>query len=313
MTDRVRIGELLLATGLIQKEQLEHALELQKSDHRRLGEIIVAEKMVSEAKVTQIISQQLSVPWVSLEYIDFSRQLLNLVSSEIAQKYTLVPIYVRRSKNRQETLYIAMEDPSDVVPIEEVSQYSGLPVRPMIAPPSDIRAAIRAYYLGLPPEPEPASERPEVLLTLPPEDVADAPGSLRGVTTGIPAAGKAPSLAASLPPQDVRDSEPVVARDSDMPEPRRKSKEFPEMITVTMLDGTQMKLPAKNKRSPQSAQGELTARDLVEALRAEANGTDLSQVFGEDANWQRMFAALLSLLLKKHLIHDWEFVRELKQ
>lgn len=312
MTERVRIGELLLATGLISPEQLNHALQLQASDSRRLGEIIVAAGMVSEAKVTQIISQQLSVPWVSLEYIDFSRQLLNLVSTEIAQKYTLIPIYVRRGKNRQETLYVAMEDPSDALPLEEVQRYSGLPVRPMIAPPSDIRAAIRAYYLGLPPEPtepSPPSVTLPVVTTIPPEEVADAPVSQisdAGLSTRIPSLAPVPPL---LGP----DEQPVVARDSNMPEPAKKDEEAPEMITVTMLDGTQMKLPARRKHGPSSSPGELTARDLVEALRAQAKGTDLSQVFGEDVNWQRMFAALLSLLLKKHLIHDWEFVRELKE
>ena len=336
MTERVRIGELLLSTGLISEAQLAHALELQKSDHRRLGEIIVAERFVSEAKVTQIISQQLSVPWVSLEYIDFSRQLLNLVSTEIAEKFTLVPIYVRRSKNRTETLYIAMEDPSDPVPLDEVEKYSGLTVRPMIAPPSDIRAAIRAYYLGLPPEPAPDSEPVVQMLTIPPHEVMDAPMSLSEPDSVPLSAGsrtlvhssppsssqfaghgsgerqRAPSLIPVITGDEVAESRAVVARDSDMPEPIKKSKDRREMITVTMLDGTQMKLPAKRNRGPQSEPGELTARDLVEALKAQAKGTDLSQVFGEDVNWQRMFAALLSLLLKKHLIYDWEFVRELK-
>ena len=29
--------------------------------------------------------------------------------------------------------------------------------------------------------------------------------------------------------------------------------------------------------------------------------------------WESLFAALLSLMLKKHLIADWEFVDELKK
>jgi len=53
--------------------------------------------------------------------------------------------------------------------------------------------------------------------------------------------------------------------------------------------------------------------DLIDALRAQAKGADASEVLGADVNWEKMFAALLSLLLKKHLITDWEFVRELKR
>jgi hypothetical protein len=56
----------------------------------------------------------------------------------------------------------------------------------------------------------------------------------------------------------------------------------------------------------------LTARDLVAALGAVSHGADASEVLGDDARWEKLFAALLSLLLRKHLIADWEFVDELK-
>ena len=88
-----------------------------------------------------------------------------------------------------------------------------------------------------------------------------------------------------------------------------------KMVTLTLLDGTQITLPASKgkKRGDSAGPTGLTARDLVEALRAQGDGADASEVLGEEVNWERMFAALLSLLLKKHLIHDWEFVRELKR
>jgi len=102
-------------------------------------------------------------------------------------------------------------------------------------------------------------------------------------------------------------------------------------VSLTLLDGTTIPLPAKRKprresepniemprprlRSeppgPDEAQG-LTARDLVTALRAAAQGADASEVLGSNERWEAMFAALLSLMLKKHLIADWEFVEELK-
>src|SRR5690606_32596714 len=131
---------------------------------------------------------------VSLEYVDFSRQLLNLVSSETAQQHTLVPIYVRRSKQRQETLYVAIEDPSNQEALDEVADYSGLPVRPMIAPASDIRAAIRAYYLGLLPEPTP---EPPILSEPPPRP----PSGSRAPTPPSIAARKVPSVPAPHAPR----------------------------------------------------------------------------------------------------------------
>jgi type IV pilus assembly protein PilB len=260
MADRLRLGELLVETGLLTREALESALGRQKSDGRRLGEILVEDGVITESKVTQVLSQQLSVPWVSLSHIDFSRQLLNLVPAECAEKYGLVPIYVRRAKNREQTLYVAMTDPTDPVPLEEVARFSGLPVRPMIAPASDIRGAIRAYYLGI-------------------------------VDDEVPA---------------------VSSRHVDVPEPRLSDPPA-KMVTVTLLDGTELRLPASSKHPGAPPTSSLTARDLVEALRIRAQGGNAAEVLGDAVNWELMFASLLSLLMKKNLISDWEFVDELKR
>jgi hypothetical protein len=98
------------------------------------------------------------------------------------------------------------------------------------------------------------------------------------------------------------------------------------MVSLTLLDGTTISLPAKSKRGAEISEPEpepepsspdggtgLTARDLVVALRAVAQGADGSEVLGGDVRWESAFAAILSLLLKKHLIADWEFVDELKK
>lgn len=82
------------------------------------------------------------------------------------------------------------------------------------------------------------------------------------------------------------------------------------MLSLTLLDGTTIQVPAK-KRSP--AQDGLTARDYVSALRAAAHGADATEVLGEKAQWEPVVAALLSILLRKGLIADWEFVEELRK
>src|SRR5688572_23219404 len=145
-TARVRLGELLVEAHIVTREQLEDALALQKKDGRRIGTLLVEAGLVDETQLTQILGQQLSVPWVSLYHIDFSRQLLNLVPREVAEKYCLVPIYVRRVRKQGETLYVAMDDPTNEIALAEVAQQAGLPAMPMIACPADIRSAIRVYY-----------------------------------------------------------------------------------------------------------------------------------------------------------------------
>jgi type IV pilus assembly protein PilB len=401
MSHRVRLGELLVEAHIVTREQLDEVLRRQTNDPRRLGILLVEAGLLTETEVTQILSQQLSVPWVSLYHVDFSRQLLNLVPQEIAERYGVVPIFVRRVRGLGQTLYVAMEDPSDEAAIAAVAEYSGLPVRAMIAPPSEIRAAIRAYYTSAslrPVQPlTPSGQRPveprspaavHVLpsigralsspMTVPSGDGARVGAPAAPVTTAAPSEPMVPgeavpapdppasalsdgvaasssaaapdALPASISRPDHADSDalplpaapslrsitnsPAEAGDATastnaaqasavgdttalnsrrptMPEPRRGAAH--RMITLTLLDGTEIRLPARvgSAEGVNAMPGEqLTARDMVAALRAAVNGADASQILGDNPRWERLVAALLAVLLRKHLIADWEFIDE---
>jgi len=122
--------------------------------------------------------------------------------------------------------------------------------------------------------------------------------------------------------EPVPDSGPVIeARETSMPPPKRKSG--PRMVTLTLLDGTKVNLPASAsarkpmapgaQTAPAAAEDGLTARDMVAALKAVSHGADATEILGDQASWQGMFATLLSLLLRKQIIADWEFVEEYKK
>jgi hypothetical protein len=44
-----------------------------------------------------------------------------------------------------------------------------------------------------------------------------------------------------------------------------------------------------------------------------SHGADATEILGDKVRWEPLFAALLELLLKKHLIADWEFVEEYRR
>ncbi len=345
MSARVRLGELLVSAHIITREQLEAVLAIQQEDGRRLGKLLVERGLVTETQLTQILSQQLSVPWVSLYHIDFSRQLLDLVPEELAEQHCLIPIFVRRVRGQGETLYIAMDDPTNEAAVLAIGEFAGLPVRTMIAPPSDIRSAIRAYYstggdegemLGdddvahapslKPPSPSAAPAPPPDVVPRAPYAPKFTPIEVQAVRItpnppSVQPSSLPPSEFDSLPPDD---SPTIEAREVSMPAPARRSR---RMVTLTLLDGTKVNLPARTSRPPKEGEpppkpkrrdpdesgGALTARDLVAALRAVSHGADASEILGDEPRWEPLFAALLEVLLKKQLIADWEFVEEFRK
>src|SRR5512132_3955728 len=131
VTPRLRLGQLLVDAKLITEQALQEVLDRQGRDVRRLGTLLVEAGFINETQLTQILSHQLSVPWVSLLHIEFSRQLLNLVPHDVADRFCLVPIYVRHVRNQGDTLYVAMDDPSNEEGLNACREHAGLPVRAM--------------------------------------------------------------------------------------------------------------------------------------------------------------------------------------
>ena len=284
------------------------------------------------------------MPWVSLYHIDFSRQLLNMRAAGDRRAFCAVPIFLRTEKRKATTLYVAMDDPTNEAALAEIAKAAGLPVKPMIASPNDIRSAIRVYYAarrartGPPPvttrgapATSPASRRD--LRRRPP--AAAQPAGPPPASPSPPVTGRAPREASGLavpPPAPPRrgSAPPPEPRDSPDADPELEVGEYivPSARTRSAHGGAHAPRrndaqppraarrppPRRERLEPPSAGGlsdQLTARDLVSALRAVAHGADASEILGE-TDWQAMFAALLSLLLKKNLIADWEFVEELR-
>ncbi|MBX3228297.1 MAG: hypothetical protein KIT84_06575 [Labilithrix sp.] len=337
-TRRVLLGELLVESKVITTEQLAEVLAAPRETGKKLGQVLLEKGWVTEAQLTQTLSLQLSVPWVSLYHIDFSRQLLNRVSRELAEMYCLIPIFVRHVRGLGETLYVAMDDPTNEAALQEVSRLANLPAKPMIASASDIRNAIRVYYgeavppaqapIEVPappaatvrePRPQPPPAPPAKKPAQPP--AADvAPISPPAPTIPDPPQSPQPATAQAAPspppsPKPAPKSEPeiplprrVIPRAEESEPARRRP---PKMVALTLLDGTTITLPAKKKQEGVSEA--LTARDIVSALRATAHGADASEILGDQVRWEPIVAALLSILLRKGLIADWEFVEELRK
>lgn len=302
MTKRLRLGDMLVAAGLVSEEQVQDALELQRESGQRLGETLVQLGHVTEPQMTQVLSNQLSIPWVNLYHVDFSRELLDLVPAETAKKFSLVPVYVRHVRRQGNTLYVAMDNPMNLDALQAVADACGLPVKPMVAAPTDITNAIRVYYLGV----HPLGEEED-------EDEFDSTDAVEEV---LIERGES-----EIPPPMEEEDEEAEEEEAEDEEPETPTatpsiappaKPAGGFVTLTLLDGTVVKLPSPTKKAKTEEVRGLTTRDLIHALHARAAGKDVSKVLPEEA-WEPVVATLLTILLRKGLVADWEFVDEWKK
>ncbi len=137
----MRLGDLLLASGLILPEQLERALELQKENKERLGDVLVQSGIITEQQLIDALRIQLGVEFVDLTAVSIPVELAKYVPRSLAKKYCIVPVKLVR-----DTLYLAMSDPLDFIAQEEVKAASRKRVIPMIATRRATEQAISRLY-----------------------------------------------------------------------------------------------------------------------------------------------------------------------
>ena len=137
----MRLGDLLVASGVISEEQLHEALELQKQTHQRLGDVLVQSGIITEQHLIEALQIQLGVEFVDLTAVSIPVELAKYVPRNIARKFCVVPVKLIR-----DTLYLAMSDPLDFVAQEEVKAASRKRVVPMIATRRAVEQAISRLY-----------------------------------------------------------------------------------------------------------------------------------------------------------------------
>jgi len=136
-----RIGDLLIKAGLIDQEQLNEALQLQKSSGGKLGYNLVKLGYVKEEDITSLLSEQYGVPAIHLEHFEIDESILKHIPSDVAQKYLVIPI-----ERTGATLTVAMADPSNVFALDDIRFITGYQVEPVVAAEASIREAINKYY-----------------------------------------------------------------------------------------------------------------------------------------------------------------------
>jgi hypothetical protein len=139
------LGRLLIDTGVLTQAELDETLVVQKTDKRRLGELLVERGVVTAQQLAQLLSHQLSCPWISLAHLEIAPEILALLPSDVAIENAVVPVHLRTSKG-QKILYVATDDPTDDIALAMCAAAAEIMVRPMVAEAGEVRAALARLY-----------------------------------------------------------------------------------------------------------------------------------------------------------------------
>ena len=135
------IGTLLVEFGLLDKARLTKALELQQQQdfNRKIGEILIAEKMVRERDFTRVLAGQLGFHYEDPDVEKCDPELLGKYTLKTFETFRFLPLRVTDAHT-----VVAFEDPMNQEARTEVARTLNTALMPMMASASAIDSALAA-------------------------------------------------------------------------------------------------------------------------------------------------------------------------
>jgi type IV pilus assembly protein PilB len=128
---------------LITQDQLQKALEFQRSNGGKLGSCLTKMGFITDDDITGVLSRQYGVPSINLKYYEIDPTVIKLIPQDTATRYQVIPLSRVGS-----VLTIAMTDPTNVFAMDDIKFMTGFNVEPVVASESAIGEAIVRFYGG---------------------------------------------------------------------------------------------------------------------------------------------------------------------
>ena len=135
--------DLLVDLGFVTSEQVEQARKEAQAAGVGVVDYMVANGMLRPADVTQAKAAHFGAEVVNLAGMHIDDEVIAAVPRHIAKKYRVVPVYLHDN-----TLTVAMSDPSDLATIDSLTHLLGKEIVVMVASEPEIEAALAKYYGG---------------------------------------------------------------------------------------------------------------------------------------------------------------------
>ena len=146
MTDEIQASllELLQQEGLLASDELEAARRTAKKEGKPLLTVLTDEGSLDNELLTHGIAQVSGVPYVNLTHSIIDQDVLNLISSEIAERFMAVPL-----AEVQNRLAVAMIDANNVQAVDYLSNRIQRPLKVFMASEAGIRHVLDQYKTDL--------------------------------------------------------------------------------------------------------------------------------------------------------------------
>ena len=135
--------DLLVDLGFVSADQVASAKQEAQSAGVGVVDLLVANKQIRPADVTQAKAAHFGAEVVNLGEVRIEDDVIAAIPRHIARKYRVVPVYLH-----DDSLTVAIADPSDLATIDSLHHLLNKEIDLRVASEPDIEAALSKYYGG---------------------------------------------------------------------------------------------------------------------------------------------------------------------
>jgi len=138
--DQNRLIALLLEEKLINKRQVKEALTEQEKTHKPFSQVLLDLKLVTPGVLSELQAKVMDLEHVKVSDLRLDDNILKLLPKRFALEHHAIPIGLSGN-----VLTVAMEQPQDVLAIDEIKLLTGYNVRAVVCSPKDIEVGLAKY------------------------------------------------------------------------------------------------------------------------------------------------------------------------
>lgn len=140
-----KTGDILVKRGVITAEQLQRALDLQRSSGGAIDNRLVELGLVDEPTLLATLSQHYNIPVAELSELAFEETAVKLVPLSLASKHAVMPV-----NQSNGCLTLVINDPSNISALSEIKFMTGLDLSVRLASSRAIHQLQEQFYEGAP-------------------------------------------------------------------------------------------------------------------------------------------------------------------
>ncbi|RKH46446.1 general secretion pathway protein GspE [Corallococcus llansteffanensis] len=150
-----RLGDILLARGVVDSMQLQSALAYQRKWGVALGQVVVDQRFCTAEAVLSALAAQSGVGSVDLDAQPLDASLAKWIPCKVAEAHRVVPLRLEGQGLRDTALVVAIAAPASLAALDVVKSVSGKArVVPLLATDAALNRAIGRLYRGEPATPQ---------------------------------------------------------------------------------------------------------------------------------------------------------------